>query len=202
MTDGAVWRELWRLYAVLATKTTPGHDEKGRGGEYRRGEADCRLAERARAQNPLPRGDTMTPGERAALRNTDPVPRAWFWPTSLMFSQWDRFRFPRGSDEFGRLTIGIPAPGGIWWIALWRLRDQSGPCARCKQWEPTEVWEFPYCTSCHREITDYTHGCTCPSFLGTVTPAHQAAERQWRRTVLDEEWPTPYCPVHTHLERG
>lgn len=142
----------------------------------------------------------MTPGERAALRNTNPVPRAWFWPADMLLSWRDRFLLPRGSDEYGRLTIGVPAPGGMWWIALWHFRDWSGPCARCKQWEPDEAWEFPYCTSCRQELIDYTHGCTCPSFLEDITPADQAAERQWRRTMLGEELPMPYCPAHARPE--
>ncbi len=125
----------------------------------------------------------MTPDERAALRNTDPVPRAWFWPTSRLQYRWRPL--DRGSDEFGRRTVGVRVPGGIWWVALWRFDDFSGPCARCKQWEPTEAWEAPHCHSCSYELADYERGCLCPSFL--------------EEEFLDEEWPDPRCEVHAGL---
>ncbi len=125
----------------------------------------------------------MTPTDRAALRNTDPVPRAWFWPTSQLDNRW--LPVQRGSDEFARRTIGVRVPGGIWWIATTRFDGWSGPCARCKQWEPTEVWEDPHCQSCSRELEDYASGCLCPSFL--------------EDEFMDEPWPNPPCEVHAGL---
>lgn len=50
----------------------------------------------------------MTPNERAALRNTDPVPRAWFWPASQLSYPWRVL--DRGGDEFGRRTLGVRVP--------------------------------------------------------------------------------------------
>ncbi len=127
----------------------------------------------------------MTPDERAALRDTDPEPRAWFWPTSQLDNRW--MPIQRGADEFARRTVGLRVPGGIWWIALWRHRGWSGPCVRCRQWDPSEVWEAPYCHSCTREVSDYAFGCLCPSFL----------EDDWSI----EEWPHPDCVLHGHRVR-
>lgn len=128
----------------------------------------------------------MTPEERAALRVIDPVPRWWFWRSSRLSPRQQLFVW--GSDEFGRRDLAVRVPGGMLIVALWRFRDQSGPCVRCQQWEPTEKWEPPYCHTCADELADYADGCTCPSFL--------------EDDYLDEPWPVEDCLVHAHLEQA
>lgn len=129
---------------------------------------------------------TLTPRQRAALRDTDPEPRWWFSrPGHTLLSCW--WPIQQGSDEYARATIAFRVPFGFLVIPTWhRLPEFRGPCARCGRWEHVDGWDPPHCTSCQAEVDDYIHGCLCPSIL----------EDDWEI----EDWPNPDCAVHAHLE--